>query len=142
MRAKCQHSLYVQQHDNAGAGSNLEKGAFLNRDSVKIYKYDNTLYGVKVTGKQLKAIMERQAGEFFNQYVPGDVTISFNPNSRMYNYDEFAGVNYEINISKPVGSRIQNVAYQGKPLADDQTLVLALNNYRYGGLVTAGLLNE
>ncbi len=124
------------------ANSNLEKGPFLNRDSVKIYKYDNTLYGVKVTGKQLKAIMERQAGDFFNQYIPGDVTISFNPNIRMYNYDEFAGVNYEINISKPTGSRIQNVTYQGKSLADDQTLVLALNNYRYGGLVNAGLLNE
>jgi len=47
------------------ASSNLEKGPFLNRDSVKIYKYDNTLYGVKVTGKQLKAIMEQQAGSFF-----------------------------------------------------------------------------
>ena len=70
------------------------------------------------------------------------MTISFDPNIRMYNYDEFAGVNYEIDISKPAGSRIQNVTYQGKPLADDQTLVLALNNYRYGGLVAAGLLNE
>lgn len=124
------------------ASSNLEKGPFLNRDSVKIYKYDNTLYGVKVTGKQLKAIMEQQAGNFFNQYKAGDVTISFNPDIRMYNYDEFAGVNYEIDISKPAGSRIQNVTYQGKPLSDTQTLVLALNNYRYGGLVTAGLLNE
>lgn len=124
------------------ASSNLQKGPFLNRDSVKIYKYDNTLYGVKVTGKQLKAIMEQQAGSFFNQYQAGDVTISFNPDIRMYNYDEFAGVNYEIDISKPAGSRIQNVTYQGKPLSDTQTLVLALNNYRYGGLVTAGLLNE
>jgi 2',3'-cyclic-nucleotide 2'-phosphodiesterase/3'-nucleotidase len=124
------------------ATSNLEKGAFLNRDSVKIYKYDNTLYGVKVTGKQLKAIMELQAGNFFNQYQAGDVTISFNPDIRMYNYDEFAGVNYEIDVSKPAGSRIQNVTYQGKALSDTQTLVLALNNYRYGGLVTAGLLNE
>lgn len=124
------------------ASSNLEKGPFLNRDSVKIYKYDNTLYGVKVTGKQLKAIMEQQAGNFFNQYKAGDVTISFNPDIRMYNYDEFAGVNYEIDISKPAGSRIQNVTYQGKSLSDTQTLVLALNNYRYGGLVTAGLLNE
>jgi 2',3'-cyclic-nucleotide 2'-phosphodiesterase/3'-nucleotidase len=124
------------------SSSNLEKGPFLNRDSVKIYKYDNTLYGVKVTGKQLKAIMEQQAGNFFNQYKAGDVTISFNPDIRMYNYDEFAGLNYEIDISKPAGSRIQNVTYQGKPLSDTQTLVLALNNYRYGGLVTAGLLNE
>ena len=124
------------------SSSNLEAGPFLHRDSVKIYKYDNTLFAVKVTGKQLKAIMERQAGGFFNQYQSGDVTVSFNPNIRMYNYDEFAGVNYEIDISKPKGQRIQNVTYQGKPLSDTQTLVLALNNYRYGGLVSAGLLNE
>lgn len=124
------------------SSSNLEAGPFLHRDSVKIYKYDNTLFAVKVTGKQLKAIMERQAGGFFNRYQSGDVTISFNPNIRMYSYDEFAGVNYEIDISKPEGQRIQNVTYQGKPLSDTQTLVLALNNFRYGGLVSAGLLNE
>ena len=86
--------------------------------------------------------MEQQAGNFFNQYQPGDVTISFNPDIRMYNYDMFAGVNYEIDISKPEGSRIVNVTYQGEPLRDDQSLVLALNNYRYGGLVSAGLIQE
>ncbi len=121
--------------------SNLVKGPYLNRDSVKIYKYDNTLFAVKVTGKQLKAIMERQAGDFFNQYQPGDVTISFNPNIRLYNYDMFSGVNYDIDISKPAGSRIVNVTYKGAPLTDDQTLTLALNNYRYGGLVGAGMIN-
>ncbi len=119
--------------------SNLQEGPFLHRDSVKIYKYDNTLYGVKVTGKQMKAIMEEKAGNFFNQYQPGDVTISFNPNIRMYNYDEFAGVNYEIDISKPL---IQNVVYKGQPMKDTDTMVLALNNYRYGGLVSSGLINE
>ncbi len=122
--------------------SNLTEGPFLHRDSVKIYKYDNTLYGVKVTGAQLKAIMEEYAGKFFNQWQPGDVTISFDENIRMYMYDEFAGVDYEINVSQPVGSRIQNVMYKGEPLSDTEELVLALNNYRYGGLVNAGLINE
>nr|WP_326209897.1 5'-nucleotidase C-terminal domain-containing protein [uncultured Oscillibacter sp.] len=122
--------------------SNLQEGPFLHRDSVKIYKYDNTLYGVKVTGKQMKAIMEEKAGSFFNQYQPGDVTISFNPNIRLYNYDMFAGLDYEIDISKPVGSRIQNVVYKGQPMKDTDTMILALNNYRYGGLVSAGLINE
>ena len=124
------------------ATSNLQAGPFLHRDSVKIYKYDNTLYGVKVTGKQMKAIMEEKAGNFFNQYQPGDVTISFNPNIRLYNYDMFAGLDYEIDISKPVGSRIQNVVYKGQPMKDTDTMILALNNYRYGGLVSAGLINE
>ncbi len=121
--------------------ANLVKGPFLNRDSVKIYKYDNTLFAVKVTGKQLKAIMEQQAGNFFNTYTPGDVTISFNPNIRLYNYDMFSGVNYEIDISKPAGQRIVNVMYKGAPLTDDVTLTLALNNYRYGGLTNAGLIS-
>ena len=123
------------------AASDLKQGDYKKKDAVNVYKYDNTLMAVKVTGAQLKAIMEEHAGNYFNQYVPGDVTISFNPDMRMYNYDMFAGVNYEIDISQPAGQRIVNVTYQGEPLADDQELVLALNNYRYGGLVTAGLLD-
>lgn len=124
------------------SSSNLTKGDFKKKDGVKVYKYDNTLMAVKITGAQLKAIMERQAGGFFNQYQDGDVTISFNPNVRLYNYDMFAGVDYEIDISQPVGQRIQNVMYKGAPLKDDEQLVLALNNYRYGGLSKDGVISD
>ncbi len=123
------------------ADANLVAGDFKKKDSVNVYKYDNTLMAVKVTGAQLKAIMEKQAGAYFNQYREGDVTISFDPNIRLYNYDMFSGVEYEIDISKPVGERIVNLMYKGEPLKDDQELTLALNNYRFGGLVTAGMLN-
>lgn len=122
--------------------SNLTKGDFKKRDGVKVYKYDNTLMAVKITGKQLKTIMERQAGDFFNTAQKGDVTISFNPEIRLYNYDMFAGVTYDIDISKPAGKRIVNVMYKGAPLKDDQKLVLALNNYRYGGLSSSGLISD
>lgn len=122
--------------------SNLLKGDYMMKDGVKVYKYDNTLFAVKVTGKELKAIMELQAGNFFNQYKEGDVTISYNENIRLYNYDMFAGVDYQIDISKPIGSRIVNVKYKGAPLKDDEELVLALNNYRYGGLTAAGLISS
>jgi 2',3'-cyclic-nucleotide 2'-phosphodiesterase (5'-nucleotidase family) len=124
------------------ANSDLPMGDFKKRDGVKIYKYDNTLMAVRVTGKQLKAIMENQAGAFFNQYRKGDVTISFNSKIRMYNYDMFQGVMYDIDISKPVGKRICNVMYKGKPLSDTQVLVLALNNYRYGGLASSSMISN
>lgn len=124
------------------SSSNLPKGDFRKRDGVKIYKYDNTLMAVRITGKQLKAIMEQQAGNFFNQYTPGDVTISFSPKIRLYNYDMFAGVDYDIDISQPAGQRIVNVVYKGAPLHDAQVLVLALNNYRYGGLSSAGMISD
>ena len=122
--------------------SNLEKGEFHKRDGVKIYKFDNTLFAVRVTGRQLKAIMEKQAGRFFNTFRAGDVTISFNENMRLYLYDMFAGVDYEIDISKPEGSRIQNVMFKGKPLNDDESLILALNNYRFGNLKSEGMFGE
>lgn len=122
--------------------SNLTEGDFRKRDGVKIYKYDNTLMSVTVTGKQLKEIIELKAGNFFNEYKEGDVTISVNPDIRLYNYDMFAGVDYDINISKPVGSRIENIMFKGEPLSDKQELVLAMNNYRYGGLSGAGLISS
>lgn len=123
------------------SSSNLPKGDFKKRDGVKVYKYDNTLMAVRITGKQLKAIMEQQAGNYFNTYTPGDVTLSFNPKIRLYNYDMFAGVDYKIDISKPQGQRIVDVMFKGAPLADDQVLVLALNNYRYGGLSGSGMIS-
>lgn len=123
------------------ASSNLTAGDFRKRDGVKVYKFDNTLFGVKVTGKQLKVVMEAQAGSFFNQYKAGDVTISFNPNMRLYLYDTFQGVNYDIDISEPAGKRIKNVTFRGEPLKDEEVLVLAVNNYRYGVLVKNGLIS-
>ncbi len=123
------------------AEANLTAGDFKKKDSVNVYKYDNTLMAVKVTGAELRQIMEKQAGAYFNTYREGDVTISFDPNIRIYNYDMFSGVDYEIDISKPIGERIVNLKYNGEPLKDGQELILALNNYRYGGLVTAGMLS-
>lgn len=122
------------------SNANLKAGDFRKKDSVNVYKYDNTLMAVKVTGATLKEIMERYAGAYFNTYREGDVTISFDPNIRLYNYDMFAGVNYEIDISKPVGERIVNLEFQSKPLTPDTELVLALNNYRYGALLGMELL--
>ncbi len=101
-----------------------------------IYKYDNTLYRVKVTGKELKSYMEWSAA-CYNQWVEGDVSISFNPEKPGYLYDMFSGVDYEIDLSKPVGQRIRNVRFKGKLLSDDQELTLAVNNYRYSSALKA-----
>ncbi len=121
--------------------ANLTAGDFRKKDSVNVYMYDNTLMAVKVTGAQLKEIMEQYAGAYFNQYREGDVTISFNPNIRLYNYDMFAGVDYEIDISKPEGERIVNLKFRGEPLNPSEELTLALNNYRFGALLSKGLLS-
>ncbi len=116
--------------------SDIPKGDINYGTIFGIYKYDNTLYRVEVTGSELKAYMEWSAA-CYNQWKPGDISISFNPEKPGYLYDMFAGVDYEIDLSKPVGSRIRNVMFKGKPLADDQRLTLAVNNYRYSSALKA-----
>jgi len=110
--------------------SDILAGSVNYGDIFGIYKYDNTLYKVVVTGAELKSYMEWSAA-CYNQWKSGDISISFNPEKPGYLYDMFAGVDYQIDLSKPVGKRIVNVMFKGKPLSDTQTLTLAVNNYRY-----------
>ncbi|MDV4151577.1 5'-nucleotidase C-terminal domain-containing protein [Clostridium sp. AL.422] len=125
------------------ADSNMKSGEIKKSDVSKIYKYDNKLYTIKTTGKQLKTFMEWTAS-IYNTFNNGDLTVSLNPNIRLYQYDMFDGISYEINISKAAGSRIENVKFEkdGKIVEDTDVVYLSVNNYRYdsvlSGLFEAG----
>lgn len=101
--------------------SDLPEGPFTYQDIFNIYNFDNTLYTLDVTGRELKDYME-WAAACYNQWVSGDINISFEPDHPGYLYDMFAGVDYEINLSKPAGERIENVMFKGEELRDDQVL--------------------
>ena len=116
--------------------SDLPEGDICYGDIFNIYKYDNTLYTMDVTGRELKDYMEWTA-ECYNQWKPGDINISFDPDIPGFLYDMFEGIEYEINLSKPKGERIENVMFKGEPLEDDQILKLAVNNYRYTSAIKA-----
>ena len=116
---------------------NLEAGDFKRKDVAFIYKYDNTLMGTNITGENLLKYMEWTVG-YYQTAKEGDVTIAFNPDFRAYNYDMLSGINYEIDISKPVGSRIVNATLNGEPIDANKTYKLAVNNYRFGTLMANG----
>lgn len=99
-----------------------------------LYIYDNTLVAIKINGKQLKAWLEH-AAENFNQVTKPDSGTQPIINSKFpaYNFDQIDGVNYVIDITKPVGQRIVELTYEGQPVTDEQEFILASNNYRVGG---------
>ena len=121
--------------------SNLPDGPIYYRNIFDIYKYDNTLCRLTVTGRELKRFMEWSAARY-NRWAPGDINISFNPEYPGYTYDMYAGVDYEINLSRPEGERIENVRFRGEPLRDDQLLKLAVNNYTYSSALRSQHLAE
>ena len=118
---------------------NVKKGQLKRKDIINIYKYDNTLRGVNIKGENLLRYMEYMAG-YYQTIEEGDITIAFNPKYRAYDLDLFSGVNYDIDISQPVGSRIKNAKINGKPIDKNATYKLASNNYRFNQLVTNNYL--
>lgn len=120
--------------------SDLPKGDLNYGNIFDIYKFPNVLYTVKITGAEMKAYME-WAAECYNTWQPGDVSISFNPAKAGYLHDHFSGVSYEINLSKPAGQRVENIIFKGEPLTDDTELTLCVNDYRFTGLKTAGIIS-
>lgn len=122
-------------------GSNLKKGDFKKKDIAYIYKYPNTLNGVYITGENLLKYMEWSAS-YYNTVAEGDVTVSFNENIRGYNYDMFSGVDYQIDLTKDAGSRIKNVTFNGESINPDRKYKLAVNNYRFGTLLSLGLVTK
>jgi len=44
-----------------------------------------------------------------------------------------SGVNYALDLSRPVGQRVANLKYQGAPVKDDQVFTLAITGYRLAG---------
>lgn len=110
------------------------------RDILRNYPFDNTLFLMKVTGQQLKQNLEKTA-EYF-ALAAGEIVINpkwLMPKVEHYNYDFYYGLDYTIDVSKPIGSRVTDLTFKGKPIQDSDVFTVALNNYRAvgGGEYTA-----
>ena len=128
------------------ADASIPAGNVTVRDVAGLYIYDNTLLGITFTGAQVKAYLEFSAA-YFKQvtgtgpFTPDQLTNAVTPTAPTgtpdYNYDIMGGLDaslsYDIDVSKPVGSRILNLTYDGVPVAADKQFVIAINNYRQSG---------
>lgn len=111
----------------------IAKGPVSVRDIAGLYVYENTLAVLEVTGQQLKDALEHSA-KYFKTYVPGKPAPDLvDEKIPAYNFDIAEGVTYDLDISKPVGQRIQNLRFRGQPLSPTRKLRLATNNYRVNG---------
>ncbi|MEO6090682.1 MAG: 5'-nucleotidase C-terminal domain-containing protein [Umezawaea sp.] len=116
------------------------------RDVAGLYIFDNTLLAVRLTGAQLKDYLEFCARYFKQVTGPGpfpadsvtNAPTSTAPNGTPdYNYDIAFGLDapltYDIDLAKPVGDRITNLAYAAAAVTPTQEFAVAVNNYRQSG---------
>lgn len=105
------------------------------RTIAALYVYENELYAVETTGAVLKRAIEKSAEYFLTCATPDCTGPLVNPSVPGFGFDMAQGVEYELDLTRPVGSRLKNLRFQGKPLGDDQPIRVALNNYRAAGEV-------
>ena len=104
-----------------------------------IYKFENTLNVLKLTGKELKGYLEYS----YNLWLSSDVEknnhlIQMNEKGRLknqfFNFDSAAGIVYTVDPFKAMGERISIVSMaDGKPFDMQKTYTVAINSYRSNG---------
>ncbi|MDO6993814.1 bifunctional UDP-sugar hydrolase/5'-nucleotidase [Brachyspira innocens] len=130
----------------------LNSGTIKVRDMFNLYPYENFFYVIKLTGKQIKDIMEYSYGRWFNTMTNiNDHIIFFKKdadgelifNSRYnsydtltptYNYDSVGGLNYTVDVTKPRGEKviIESLS-DGRDFELDKEYKVAINSYRGSG---------
>ncbi len=106
-------------------------GGITRGDVAAIYPYANTLFKLGINGSDLREFLE-----FSMRYYATTPIGEFPESAGVtpgFNLDFVAGVNYDIDLSQPVGNRILNLTYDGLPVQDNQEFTIAVNSYRTAG---------
>ncbi len=108
----------------------LPAGEVRLADVAGVYPYENTLRGIRITGAQLLAYLERSARYYI---VDSTGKVTADPTIPGYNFDMITGADYEIDLSQPIGSRVRGLRVNGRDVAPSEAYTLALNSYRQEG---------
>ena len=85
---------------------------------------------MKISGAQLKDYLERSARYFRVDAVGGVLQSN---RCRGYDSDLVRGARYDIDLRRPIGSRIRNLAVGDRPVAPSDSFTMALNSHRQSG---------
>jgi len=138
---------FVHQVQMEATGAQLSNTAMLSeeargfgeqitvRDVLSNFIYPNTLTVLELSGKDIREALE-QTARYFELDTSGKVVVNpayMQPKPQHYNYDMWAGIDYELNISQPVGSRVVKLEREGKPLGMAKKYSVVMNSYRAAG---------
>ena len=133
----------------------ISKGDVFVSDMFNLYKYENMLYTMKLSGKEIKDALEMSYALWTNQMKsPDDHLLLLREKRRegatdrasfknfSFNFDSAAGIIYTVDVTKPKGEKVTITSMaDGTPFSLDKKYKVALNSYRGNGggeLLTKG----
>jgi 2',3'-cyclic-nucleotide 2'-phosphodiesterase/3'-nucleotidase len=122
----------VSATTNITSGLNLKPGNISRKDLFALYRYDNYLYVVDMTGAELKAWVEGVAQFYRANITDGEVT-GYAKNGGANVTALFYGLDFTYDVSKTT-NRVTNLKFSktGQFIEDDTPVRVAVNNYLIG----------
>lgn len=133
----------------------IEAGDIYVSDMFNLYKYENMLYTMSLSGKEIRGALEMSYALWTNQmHSPGDPLLLLRESSvsgaeertffqhPSYNFDSAAGIIYTVDVTRPAGQKVTILSMaDGTPFDENRMYKVAVNSYRGNGggeLLTKG----
>jgi 2',3'-cyclic-nucleotide 2'-phosphodiesterase/3'-nucleotidase len=130
----------------------INKGEITVGQLFKLYRYENLLYTMNLSGKEIKNYLEHSYSLWFNQIknendnllnfvkdVNGNTIFDKRNNAPQlkfpfYNFDSALGIDYEVDVTKPDGDKIKIISMSnGSKFDENKIYKTAINSYRGNG---------
>ncbi len=100
----------------------INAGDLVFNDLTRIYPFENKLYTINLTGRQIKDYLEYSYNRWLNREGPA------------YCYDSAGGIKYKVYKHRPAGSRVEIESMQdGTPFDLNRSYSVAITSYRAMG---------
>lgn len=139
----------------------IDSGEVYVKDMFQLYRFENFLYTMELSGREIKNYLEYSYNAWFNQMkTNSDNLLRFQINDKgkvikhkrspyyrlftpYYNYDSAEGIRYSVDLQKPSGNRVEIISMvDGSVFKMDSKYKVAINSYRGnggGGHLTKGV---
>ena len=129
----------------------IKEGDILMSDMFNLYKFENMLYVMQLSGQEIKDFLEMSYAIWTNQMKSANDHLLLMHDKKQqfgwlknpsFNFDSAAGIIYTVDVTKPEGSKIkiQSLA-DGRKFDLKKNYTVAVNSYRGNGggdLLTKG----
>ena len=134
----------------------IQAGPVRVSDMFNLYKYENQLFVMRLTGEEIRRHLEMSYNQWVNTMQSPDdhLFLLTEEKSRgdhrrflgfkypFFNFDAAAGIDYEVDVTKPDGQKVRILQMSnGQPFDEAKWYRVAVNSYRGNGggeLLTRG----
>ena len=124
----------------------IKAGEVTMADMFKLYRFENLLFVLKMTGEEIRKHLEYSYDMWTNTMKsPDDHALRLNDASKddqqrtgfqyyTFNFDSACGIDYEVDLTKPDGEKVRILRMSnGEPFDEKKWYRVAMNSYRANG---------